>query len=113
MPAEITMPQLSDTMTEGTVVKWNKKEGEKVRAGEEIAEVETDKATMPMEAFESGTIAAILLKEGDKVPVGGLLAVIATGSEKPEEVRAKYAKGAASPSAAKPPMSSAERTSVK
>jgi pyruvate dehydrogenase E2 component (dihydrolipoamide acetyltransferase) len=113
MPVEITMPQLSDTMTEGTIVKWNKKEGDKVRAGEEIAEVETDKATMPMEAFESGTIAAILLKEGDKVPVGGLLAVIATGSEKPEEVRAKYAKGAAAPaSPAKPPLSSAEKTPV-
>ena len=97
MPAEITMPQLSDTMTEGTIVKWNKKEGDKVRAGEEIAEVETDKATMPMEAFESGTLAAIILKEGDKVPVGGLLAVIATGSEKPDEVRAKYAKGGAAP----------------
>src|SRR3954463_8523256 len=95
MPAEINMPQLSDTMTEGTIVKWNKKEGDKVRAGEEIAEVETDKATMPMEAFESGTIAAILSKEGDKVPVGGLLAVIATGSEKPDDIRAKYAKGGA------------------
>jgi len=102
MPAEITMPQLSDTMTEGTIVKWNKKEGDKVRAGEEIAEVETDKATMPMEAFESGTVAVIMLKEGEKVPVGGLLAVIATASEKPEEVRAKYAKGGAAPAAAKP-----------
>ena len=102
MPAEITMPQLSDTMTEGTIVKWNKKEGDKVRAGEEIAEVETDKATMPMEAFESGTLAAILLKEGDKVPVGGLLAVIATGSEKPDEVRAKYAKGGAAPAKSEP-----------
>ena len=100
MPAEITMPQLSDTMTEGTIVKWNKKEGDKVRAGEEIAEVETDKATMPMEAFESGTVAVIMLKEGEKVPVGGLLAVIATASEKPEEVRAKYAKGGAAPAAA-------------
>ena len=45
MPVEITMPQLSDTMTEGTVVKWLKKEGDKVKAGENIAEVETDKAT--------------------------------------------------------------------
>src|SRR3712207_6226063 len=104
MPAEITMPQLSDTMTEGTIVKWNKKEGDKVRAGEEIAEVETDKATMPMEAFESGTLAAILLKEGDKVPVGGLLAVIATGSEKPDEVRKKYASGGSS--SQQPPTSS-------
>ena len=46
MPIEITMPQLSDTMTEGTVVKWKKSEGESVKSGEEVAEVETDKATM-------------------------------------------------------------------
>ena len=111
MPAEITMPQLSDTMTEGTIVKWNKKEGDKVKAGEEIAEVETDKATMPMESFESGTLAVIMLKEGEKVPVGGLLAVIATGSEKPEEIRAKYAKGAKS-ATVKAPTASAEKVSV-
>src|SRR3954471_2787914 len=98
MPAEITMPQLSDTMTEGTVVKWNKKEGDKVRAGEEVAEVETDKATMPLEAFESGTIAAILVKEGEKVEVGGVLAVLAVGSEKVEEVKKNA--GSAKPKAA-------------
>src|SRR5215217_6608760 len=97
MPAEITMPQLSDTMTEGTVVKWNKKEGDKVRAGEEVAEVETDKATMPMEAFESGTLAAILVREGEKVEVGGVLAVLATGAEKPEDVKKQYAAGAPAP----------------
>src|SRR5262245_51929105 len=100
MPVEITMPQLSDTMTEGTVVKWNKKEGEKVKAGEEIADVETDKATMPMEAFDAGTLAAILVKEGEKVAVGGVLAVLATGSEKPEDVKKQYAGKA--PSAASP-----------
>ena len=72
MPAEITMPQQSDTMTEGTVVKWHKKEGEKVKAGEIIAEIETDKAVMEMEAFQAGTLAAILVKEGEKVPVGTL-----------------------------------------
>jgi pyruvate dehydrogenase E2 component (dihydrolipoamide acetyltransferase) len=97
------MPQLSDTMSEGTLVKWKKKAGEKVSAGDEIADVETDKAVMPMEAFESGTLAVIMRKEGEKVPVGGLLAVIATGGEKPEEVRAKYAKGAAAPPAAAKP----------
>src|SRR5688572_9299571 len=103
MPVEITMPQLSDTMTEGTVVKWNKKEGDKVRAGEEVADVETDKATMPMEAFESGTLAAILVKEGEKVAVGGVLAVLATGAEKAEDVKKQYASGA--PSAASTPKS--------
>src|SRR5262245_14404929 len=86
MPAEITMPQLSDTMTEGTVVKWNKKEGDAVKAGEEVADVETDKAVMPMEAFEGGTLAAIVAKEGTKVPVGGVLAVIAVKGEDPAEI---------------------------
>lgn len=84
---EITMPQLSDTMTEGTLVKWLKKEGQKVKAGEIIAEVETDKATMEMEAFEGGTIAQIVIGEGQKVPVGGLLAVLATGKEDPGEIK--------------------------
>jgi pyruvate/2-oxoglutarate dehydrogenase complex dihydrolipoamide acyltransferase (E2) component len=65
MPFEITMPQLSDTMTEGTVVKWLKNEGDKVSSGEMIAEVETDKATMEMEAFDSGTLAVILVRAGE------------------------------------------------
>jgi pyruvate dehydrogenase E2 component (dihydrolipoamide acetyltransferase) len=65
MPIEITMPQLSDTMTEGTVVKWNKREGDKVKAQEEIADVETDKATMPFESPEPGTLAHVAVKEGD------------------------------------------------
>src|SRR5688572_32876112 len=93
MPAEITMPQLSDTMTEGKVVKWHKKEGEKVSAGEEIADVETDKATMPMEAFESGTLAVIAVKEGQSAPVGAVLGVIATGKENVDEVKKEYGSG--------------------
>jgi pyruvate dehydrogenase E2 component (dihydrolipoamide acetyltransferase) len=110
MPVEITMPQLSDTMTEGTVVKWNKKEGDKVRAQEEVADVETDKATMPMEAFDGGTLAVILVKEGEKVPVGGVLAVLATSSEKPEDVKKQYAsgsRGAQRSAAAQPPAEAA------
>ncbi len=87
MPADITMPQLSDTMTEGTVVKWHKKEGDKIKTGEKIADVETDKAVMEMEAFDDGTLAAILVPEGGKVPVGATLAVIATGSEKPDDIK--------------------------
>src|SRR5438034_6581287 len=99
MPAQITMPQLSDTMTEGTVVKWHKKEGDKVKAGEEIADIETDKATMPMEAFESGTLALIAVPQGQKVKVGALLAVIATGKEDPAEIKKQFASRAASPAA--------------
>ena len=66
-------------MTEGTVVKWHKKEGDKVKAGEMIAEIETDKATMEMEAFDAGTLAVMLVNEGEKVPVGEPIAVLATG----------------------------------
>src|SRR4051812_47650449 len=101
MPVEITMPQLSDTMTEGTLIKWSKKEGDRVRAGEEIAEVETDKASMPMEAFESGTLAVLSVKEGEKILVGGLMGVIASSGENVEEIKRQYAgrKTASAPSA--------------
>src|SRR5213075_882271 len=102
MPSEITMPQLSDTMTEGTVVKWHKKEGDEVKAGEEIADIETDKATMPMEAFESGTLALIAVSEGQKVKVGQLVAVIATGKEEPAEIKKQFASRIASDAPAKP-----------
>src|SRR6195952_4181374 len=97
MPAEITMPQLSDTMSEGTVVKWLKNEGDKVQQGETVAEVETDKAVMPMEAFEAGTLAVMLAKEGEKVAVGAPIAVIALGKENSDDVKKQYSsKGAAS-----------------
>jgi dihydrolipoamide dehydrogenase len=114
MAAEFKMPQLSDTMTEGTVLKWRKKEGEKVRAGEVIAEIETDKAAMESESFESGTVAAILVPEGQKAPVGAILAVIATAGEKAEEVKKKYAsRGAAASAAAAPAKPSAPAPSAK
>ena len=87
MPIEITMPQLSDTMTEGTVVKWHKKEGDPVKAGDEIADVETDKATMPYEAPEAGTLAHIAVQAGQKAPVGALIAVLATSKENPTDVK--------------------------
>jgi pyruvate dehydrogenase E2 component (dihydrolipoamide acetyltransferase) len=87
MPVEVTMPQLSDTMTEGTVVKWYKKEGDKVKEGEKIADVETDKAVMEMEAFEGGTLASIAVPEGGKVAVGATIAVLATGKERVDEVK--------------------------
>jgi pyruvate dehydrogenase E2 component (dihydrolipoamide acetyltransferase) len=94
MPTEITMPQLSDTMSEGTVVKWLKREGDKVAAGEKIAEVETDKAVMEMESFDAGTLAVIVAKEGDKIGVGKAIAVLASGKETPAEVKSHYAAGA-------------------
>ncbi len=76
MPVNIEMPKLSDTMTEGTLIKWHKKVGDQVEIGDIIAEVETDKATMEMEAFDEGTITEILIQEGEKAPVGSTLAVL-------------------------------------
>src|SRR5438874_3400199 len=101
MPEEITMPQQSDTMTEGTVVKWLKKEGDKVKEGDIIAEIETDKATMEMEAFASGTLAVITAPEGAKVAVGKPIAVLATAKENPAEIKKQYAgaDGSAAPPA--------------
>ena len=93
MPTEITMPQQSDTMTEGTIVKWRKKEGDKINEGDVVAEIETDKAVMEMEAFEGGTLAAILAPEGQKVAVGQPIAVLATGKENPDQVKKQYAAG--------------------
>lgn len=74
--ADITMPKLSDTMTEGTLVSWKKQKGDKVSSGDVIAEVETDKATMEMEAFEDGVLAEIYVPEGTKVNVGEKIAAI-------------------------------------
>lgn len=76
MPVNIEMPKLSDTMTEGTLIKWHKKIGDQVEIGDIIAEVETDKATMEMEAFDEGTITEILVQEGEKALVGSTLAIL-------------------------------------
>jgi pyruvate dehydrogenase E2 component (dihydrolipoamide acetyltransferase) len=76
MSVNIEMPKLSDTMTEGTLIKWHKKVGDSVEIGDILAEVETDKATMEMEAFDDGVITEILINEGDKAPIGSVLAVL-------------------------------------
>ncbi len=72
----ITMPRLSDTMTEGTVATWLKKEGDKVEEGDILAEIETDKATMEFESFYSGTLLKIGLVEGESAPVDAVLAIL-------------------------------------
>lgn len=81
MAVKIEMPKLSDTMEEGVIAKWNVKEGDKVSSGDVIAEVETDKATMEVEVFDDGTMLKILAKEGDAIPLGGLMAVVGEEGE--------------------------------
>jgi len=81
MAIKIEMPKLSDTMEEGVIAKWNISEGDKVEAGDVIAEVETDKATMEVEAFDPGTVLKILVNEGDAVPLGGIMAIVGDEGE--------------------------------
>lgn len=81
MASYLKMPKLSDTMSEGTLVKWLKKPGDSVAVDEDIAEVETDKATMTMPSFEEGILHAIYVKEGETVALGAALALILSDGE--------------------------------
>jgi len=81
--ADVTMPRLSDTMEEGTIASWLKKPGEKVDRGEVIAQIETDKATMDLTAFEAGTLQEILAPEGSTVAIGQPVARIGSGKAAP------------------------------
>lgn len=72
----IKMPKMSDTMTEGVLAKWHKKVGDKVKSGDVLAEVETDKATMDMESYWDGTLLYVGVEEGTAVPVDAIMAVI-------------------------------------
>ncbi|HEY6408900.1 MAG TPA: biotin/lipoyl-containing protein, partial [Ktedonobacteraceae bacterium] len=77
--SEITMPRLSDTMQEGTIARWLKKAGDEIKKGDTLAEIETDKATMDLEAYEEGTLQQVLVQEGETVPVGQAVARIGSG----------------------------------
>ncbi len=85
MPTKIEMPKLSDTMTEGTLVKWNKQLGDVIEIGDVVAEVETDKATMEMEAFDEGILSEILIHEGEKAAVGATLGILRDEDEAPAD----------------------------
>src|SRR5438309_11970112 len=85
MPEQVFMPRLSDTMTEGTVSKWLKRQGDEVKKGEPIVEIETDQANIELEAYASGKLARIVLQEGQSAPVGDLIGEIALAGEDPQE----------------------------
>jgi pyruvate dehydrogenase E2 component (dihydrolipoamide acetyltransferase) len=84
--AEIIMPKMGDAMTEGKVVRWYKQPGDAVKKGEAVAEIETDKVNLDLEAEADGTLGAHKANEGDMVPVGGVLALIRGEGEKEEDV---------------------------
>jgi pyruvate dehydrogenase E2 component (dihydrolipoamide acetyltransferase) len=98
MPINILMPALSPTMEKGNLAKWLKKEGEAVKTGDVIAEIETDKATMEYEAVDDGVLAKIVVPEGtNDVPVNQLIAVLAQEGEDPKAAAAAAGKGAPAP----------------
>src|SRR3954469_11740402 len=102
MPIELKMPALSPTMEEGTLAKWLVKEGDEVKSGDILAEIETDKATMEFEAVDEGTISRIVVPEGtDEVKVGAVIAIMAADGED--------ASASAAPAEAAPAASGAEK----
>ncbi|GAB3238307.1 pyruvate dehydrogenase complex dihydrolipoamide acetyltransferase [Hymenobacter seoulensis] len=103
----IRMPKMSDTMTEGTIASWLKKVGDKVKSGDVLAEVETDKATMELDNYEDGTLLYIGPKEGEAIPVDGILAII---GEEGADVQALL--GGQSGGSAPAPAAAAEATAA-
>ena len=107
----ITMPKMSDTMTEGTIAQWLKKVGDSVQSGDILAEVETDKATMELESYEDGTLLYIGPKDGESVEVDGVLAIIGEkGADYETLLKAQKAKTSGSEVAAEAPAKTVTET---
>src|SRR6202163_459031 len=112
MPVNILMPALSPTMEKGNLSKWLKREGDQVKAGEVIAEIETDKATMEYESIDDGVLAKIVVPEGTQdVSVNALIGVLALEGEDPKAAAATAGKGPP-PAAGKPAESQAKPASA-
>jgi pyruvate dehydrogenase E2 component (dihydrolipoamide acetyltransferase) len=107
MASQVVMPKMSDTMEEGVVVKWLKREGDPVQPGDALAEIETDKAVLELEAHHPGVLRKIFVQEDSKVPVGQLIALIGSADEDIAPPTAGSAAPAAQPSP-HPTMSPAE-----
>src|SRR5882757_9719181 len=105
----VRMPKMSDTMTEGVIAAWHKKVGDKVKSGDLLAEVETDKATMELESYEEGTILYIGPKAKDAVPIDGLIAIVGNQGENIDDILKQFANGggAQAPAAASAPQAQA------
>ena len=105
MASVVTLPRLSDTMEEGVIAKWRIKVGDKVKRGQVIADIETDKATMEFESFDAGTVLKLVAPEGETLPVGAPIAVLGQPGENPDAAQAPAA--APAPAAAAPPAAAA------
>src|SRR5512144_1462438 len=104
--AEVTMPRLSDTMTEGHIAEWLKKEGDKVEKGDVLLEIETDKATMSQESYDAGILEKIVVPAGQTVPIGTVIAIIGNGKGQsaPAAAPAKESPSASAADGAKGPL---------
>lgn len=102
MAVTVEMPKLSDTMEEGTLIKWAIKVGDTVSAGDHLADVETDKATMELQAFDDGTVAKLILDEGATVPVGQVILVLAEDGESVEDAAKTEIPAVAAPASETP-----------
>src|ERR1044072_6575430 len=103
MASKVIMPQLSPTIEDGQIARWLRKEGDKVSMGEPLAEVDTDKATMEMQALANGVLRKILINEGESAPLGQLIAVIGEPNEDIASLLSEAPAAAAKPSEEKKP----------
>src|SRR5579884_1269605 len=125
---EVIMPRLSDTMQEGTITRWLKKAGDEVKKGDILAEVETDKANMEVEAYDAGVLEEILVNEGEAAPIGKPIARIGTGAgvqkqsrqeeaqqsqRKPQEVAQSVQARSSTPAAREPRENSSARAAAR
>jgi len=101
MAIPVEMPKMSDTMEEGVLAAWLKEEGETISAGDVVAQVETDKATMDLEVYDDGVLLKRVIGEGDSVPIGGLIAILGKAGEDISGILASYGQGG-SPAASAP-----------
>ena len=106
----VKMPKLSDTMSEGVVAKWHKKVGDKVKSGDLLAEIETDKATMDFESFQDGELLYIGVQEGQNAAVESILAILGKSGE---DITALIAGGGASKPAEKAEEKAADKSEAK
>ena len=112
MPIEITMPRLSDTMEEGTLIKWRVRVGDKVANGDVLADVETDKATMELQSYDDGIVALLKVEEGQSAPVGKLILLLAEEGESVEEAVQAVGDGSSQPDAKQPESDQKPSTQV-
>src|SRR5215207_8904863 len=109
--SEVVMPRLSDSMEEGTILTWLKQDGDEIAVGDELVEIETDKANMAYEADVAGTLTEILAQEGETLPIGSPIARIGESNGQPDSDEGQAARPAG-PAAAGDPPPAAEQQGV-